>query len=254
MKTNELYTLRRARRVKRRVAGPRVSGFTLIELLVVISVIGLLIGLLMPALGAARQTAKTLKCLSNMRNMEYAHWMYMTDYGEFVNVGFGAGHNAADSWVNTLQRYYGSQLLRRSPVDDSPHWDTPDSDGQLRQTSYGVNNYLVSNPGPNIDPVTRIENVPSPAATVHFVYMAESGEFAVSDHPEVHQWAIPNSPLPVPKLASMHLEINAHGGPVESWDSVTNYGFLDGHAETLSFRAVYAEDGSSNQFDPAVAR
>jgi prepilin-type N-terminal cleavage/methylation domain-containing protein len=54
-------------------------GFTLIELLVVISIIALLIGILLPALGAARKRSQDLACLSNMRQVGTAVMVYATD-------------------------------------------------------------------------------------------------------------------------------------------------------------------------------
>ncbi len=59
------------------------KGFTLIELLVVISIIALLVGILLPALGAARKSAQRVKSLSNVRQIGTAVYGYAADNKDF---------------------------------------------------------------------------------------------------------------------------------------------------------------------------
>ncbi len=85
----------------------RHCGFTLIELLVVISIIALLVGILLPALGAARATARSAVCLSNMRQTGTMYFMYANDNDDTMPTAYEMaldsdgktrGPNILDNW------------------------------------------------------------------------------------------------------------------------------------------------------------
>lgn len=230
------------------------------ELLVVIGVITILIGLLIPAVNKARRAAQRTQCLSNLRNMQIAHWNYVVDNrGYLIQAGLAHGGGAGDdtvAWITVLQKYYGPLLMHRCPSDSSDHWEggspvppTTFPTPLWRRTSYGINNFLSVNHAPvAITPYVRMDRVRRPAAIVQFLEMAYTGDFAGSDHPHVENWV---GATPYTWAATM-LQIDAHGNRGIGWEAVANYGFLDGHAESARFRDVYPSS-AFNRFNPARA-
>ncbi|MEM9251947.1 MAG: DUF1559 domain-containing protein [Planctomycetota bacterium] len=116
------------------------SAFSLIELLVVISIIALLIGLLLPALGAARATARNIQCAANLRTMGLVSHLYADDFKGFFPV---RAIGSDPRWPSFTERYYNADDVLICPDDPdlAIHTDATLDDQSRVERSYFINGF-----------------------------------------------------------------------------------------------------------------
>jgi len=145
-------------RVPFSAAGAAGAGFTLIELLVVVAVIGVLIGLLLPAVQAARETARRMACGNNLRQIGIGLHTYHDAQKSFPPGGI---EPISPKWPNGRQLAWSAFLLpfieERSlheQIDFNKAFDSPENAEAAAQVvatylcpSVARNSYLVDGRG-----------------------------------------------------------------------------------------------------------
>lgn len=117
----------------------KLRGFTLIELLVVIAIIAILAAILFPVFSQAKAAAKKTVDLSNMKQIALALTMYSDDNDDQIPpCREDLLNKGQTTWVDAIQPYVKTLLLKKSPFDNASAWDDPVTP---RRTSYGLNAY-----------------------------------------------------------------------------------------------------------------
>lgn len=229
----------------------------MIELLVVISIIAVLAAILFPVFAQAKAAAKKTADLANMKQMALALTMYADDNDDQIPpCREDLLNKGQTTWVDAIQPYSRSPLLRRSPFDNSPAWTDPVTP---RLTSYGINAYYDFQHPPfygfRLGQTENVSNtvLAAPLEEVlrgmtvvvkgdHFMAMY-FGNPSREDHPKFKplQWD------PVAREPRM-LKIRQVNG-------VANYAFADGHGKAVPFLRMWQQtDGqkpSVDWFDPS---
>ncbi|HPO91230.1 MAG TPA: DUF1559 domain-containing protein [Victivallales bacterium] len=109
--------------------------FTLIELLVVIAIIAILAALLLPALQSARESAKSILCKSNMKQIGLTHMNYNNDYnfyfmplvpdGDFPSASYGGSYINIWAWIQGYFDDYPISAWGNSGVELRPIFKCP---------------------------------------------------------------------------------------------------------------------------------
>jgi prepilin-type N-terminal cleavage/methylation domain-containing protein/prepilin-type processing-associated H-X9-DG protein len=139
------------------------QGFTLIELLVVIAIIAILAAILFPVFAQAREKARAITCMSNLKQIGLGTMQYTQDYDETFPIDWGGGppwNVAIDPYIKAGLKSDGSDWSQAKGVEHCPD----DSASSTETMSYAVNANIGG--AANYAPAKTLAAIDSPADLV----------------------------------------------------------------------------------------